>query len=78
MTIDSTFYAMNRTESFSVGIDDETGTDDLICQGQVNVLVRNSDIYYTVQKENFILGEDYAFDYVNEVKLLNDCNKMNN
>lgn len=60
-----------------MGTDYETGTDDLICYGQVKLLVRNSDTYTTVQKEYITLDEDYSFVYLNEVQLLN-CNDTNN
>lgn len=69
---------MNRTETFLVGTDYETGTDDLICYGQVKLIVRNSDIYNTVQKEYLTLDEDYSFVYLNEVELLNINNTNNN
>lgn len=69
---------MNRTENFSVGIDEETGTDDLICEGRTTVIVRNSDIYHTVQREDFLLDEDYSFVYVSEAELLHNNNNTNN
>ncbi|XP_037041729.1 uncharacterized protein LOC119078325 [Bradysia coprophila] len=76
-TIDSAFFAMNRTENFSVGIDEETGSDDLICVGRVVLIVRNSDTYQTVQSEVFELDEDYAFVYVSEAKFLTNDNGTN-
>ncbi|KAG4070379.1 hypothetical protein HA402_006521 [Bradysia odoriphaga] len=76
-TIDSAFFAMNRTENFSVSIDEETGTDDLICVGRVVLIVRNSDTYQTVQTEIFELDEDYSFLYVSEAKFLTNDNSTN-
>lgn len=63
---------MNRTEKFSIGVDDETDTNDLACESQITVVVRNSDTYYTVQKEVSSLDEDYSFIYVSEIELLNN------
>lgn len=77
LAINSTFFAMNRTENFTVGIDDETATDDLICVGQVIVLVRHSDTYQTLQKENFTLGEDYSFVYIGKANFLNKNGNVN-
>ncbi len=61
---------MNRTENFSVSVDSETDTDDLIVAGQVKVVVKNSDTYQTVQIEDFTLDENYSFIYVSEANLL--------
>ncbi|KAJ6647192.1 hypothetical protein Bhyg_02412 [Pseudolycoriella hygida] len=69
-TMDSTFFSLNRTEYFSVGIDEETGTRSLRCEGQITITVRNSEKYYTVQREHFRLDEDYAFVYESDAKLI--------
>lgn len=71
-TINSAFFAMNRTEAFSVVTDEETGTKVLICNGQIKVVQRNSDSDQTVQVEDFSLGEEYLYAYDIQTKYLND------
>lgn len=67
LTIDSSFFSMNRTDNFSVTLDEENGTNGLTCIGQIKLIVRNSGKY----NEFFILDEQYSFIYVSELELNN-------
>lgn len=63
---------MNRTEYFSVAVDDETSTNELTCRGQIKLTVRNTDTYRTVQREFFNLDDEFSFIYISEPELTNN------
>jgi len=76
-TIDSTFFSMNRTENFALAFDDETNTNKLTCHGEIKLTVKNTEYYHTLQKEFFILDEEYSFLYVSETDVINNNNNDN-